>query len=51
MNTKFIRKGRVIKNIEDNSSKKFEFINQAKRESHKLQMANGGLGNGSLRVG
>lgn len=50
MKTKFERKNHVIKNLEENSSQKYDSIALAKKESHKLQIANGGLGIGSLKV-
>ncbi len=50
MKTMYIRKGRKIKNIEDNTTEVFDHINEAKRESRRLQMANGGLGRGSVVV-
>ncbi len=46
----FIRKGRVVKNLVTGERTKHEFINQAKRQSHKIQMTKGGLGHGSLVV-
>lgn len=47
--TKFIRKGRVITNIETGAEERFEFINEAKRKSRELQMSeDGALGRGSL---
>lgn len=50
MNTKYIRKGRTIKDLNAGTIKTFEFINEAKRHSRELQMQNGGLGRGSLMV-
>ena len=53
MNTpKYIRTGKTIKNVEDDTSKSFKSINKAKKESTRLQqMADGGkLGCGSLVV-
>jgi len=48
---KFIRKGRVITNVETGDSKHYEFINEAKRESHNIQLSeDGALGRGSLVV-
>lgn len=46
--TLYSRKGKTIKNIAENKSETFESINRAKKESHKLQLSNGGLGMGSL---
>jgi len=46
--TKYERKCKVIKNIHDGTNKSFDYINEAKRESRKLQQAEGGLGCGVL---
>lgn len=44
------RKGKTI-TYPDGSKKGFDFINEAKRESHKIQMAeNSALGRGVLQV-
>lgn len=59
MKTMFVRRGHVIETLHfidgiDGSTREvFETngkpsINKAKKESHRLQMANGGLGIGSL---
>lgn len=47
---KYERKNKTLFDLENRESRIFYSINQAKRESRKLQMANGGLGRGSLRV-
>lgn len=48
----FIRKGKTITNVGDGTKKTFEFVNEAKRESRKLQMsADGALGRGSVQKG
>ena len=46
----FTRKGATIHNIAANTSETFDSKNKAKKESVKLQRANGGLGCGSLIV-
>jgi hypothetical protein len=43
----FIRKGRTIKNLQDNTAETFPSINAAKRKSRKLQPQ---LGDGTVRV-
>lgn len=54
--TKFIRKKHIIRDVDGNvlfegrSPHGGASINAAKRESRRLQAANGGLGMGSLRV-
>ena len=49
---KFIRTGKTIRNVEDDTVKTFESVNKAKKESTRLQVsADGGkLGCGSLVV-
>lgn len=47
---KYTRKGKTIHDIQNNSSETFESIGLAKRKSRELQIANGGLGLGSLQV-
>jgi len=48
---KYIRKDNKIFEADGKTlHEKFESINKAKKESHKLQLTNGGLGRGSLRV-
>ena len=48
MKTKFVRKGKTIKNIEAREVETFKSINKAKRRSLELQRVNGGIGRGSL---
>ena len=48
METKFERKGKVIRNIETGEVKDFDSINLAKKESRKIQLDSGGLGCGCL---
>jgi len=48
MKTKYIRNGKSIFNTEDLAWKVYDSVNKAKKESRKLQRANGGLGRGSL---
>lgn len=48
--TLYTRKGKTIRNIAENTSETFPSKNKAKKESVKLQRANGGLGMGSLIV-
>lgn len=50
MKTIFERKGKIIRYLVDDTSKAFDSINLAKRESRNLQDRNGGLGRGSLRL-
>jgi hypothetical protein len=50
MKTMFTRKGRTLRDLESGTENTFDSINQAKRESRRLQRRNGGLGRGSLRV-
>ena len=45
-----ISNAKTIKNLQDNTSETFDYINEAKRKSRELQIANGGLGCGSLQV-
>lgn len=45
---KFYRKGKVIRTPEGDET--FPSMNTAKRRSRELQLANGGLGCGVLRV-
>lgn len=45
---KYTRKGKIITG--PNGNKIFASINAAKRESARIQQANGGLGRGSLSV-
>ena len=51
---KFVRKGKTIETLaeagRENSRHTFKSINEAKRESRRLQQANGGMGMGSLQV-
>ena len=47
------RKGRSIEIVDKDSkeeSKQYMSINKAKKRSHKIQMANGGLGRGAVEV-
>lgn len=52
METKFIRRGKTIETLNgpdvESTYEGFKSLNKAKKESHKLQQANGGLGQGSL---
>lgn len=48
--TKYYRTGSIIRNRQTGEDGDFHSINKAKRESHSLQLQNGGLGNGSLRL-
>lgn len=50
--TKYIRKGRVITRIDVDPPDvlAFDSVNKAKAESLKLQKANGGLGAGFVKV-
>ena len=52
MQTKFIRKGKTIETLNGpdagSTFETFKSLNKAKKESRKLQHANGGLGHGSL---
>lgn len=43
------RRDNVLTHV-DGQVQKFEFTNQAKRASHELQLKNGGLGMGSVRL-
>jgi len=49
MKTKYERKGKTIKNIDDGTKQVFDSIALAKKESWKLQQS-GGLGCGILTV-
>lgn len=46
--TLYERNGHTIKTIATGERKVYDSINKAKKESHKLQLSNGGLGLGSL---
>lgn len=49
--TKYIRKGKTIKNLQDNTSETFDYVNEAKVKSREIQMSeDGALGRGSLMV-
>lgn len=52
---KFVRKGMSIFQIGKKGKltlfKKHDSINEAKQQSHRLQIMNGGLGQGSLSLG
>ena len=48
MKTLFHRKGKTIKTVETGEIQTFETLNKAKAASRKLQLANGGMGCGSL---
>lgn len=51
MSTKFVRKGKTIKNIDTGEVTDFKSVNKAKKESRSIQMReNGGLGLGSVMV-
>jgi len=45
----YTRKGATIRTLADNTSETFDSKNKAKKESVKLQRANGGLGCGALK--
>lgn len=48
--TIFIRNGHIITDTRSNQARAFKGTNQAKRESHKLQMENDeALGRGTVR--
>ena len=46
----FTRAGKAIKEISTGKITGYKHVNEAKRESAKLQRANGGIGCGVLRV-
>lgn len=52
--TNYVRKGKNITTYDDNgkgTTKKYDYINEAKRESRRLQISeDGGLGRGCLMV-
>lgn len=48
--TKYKRIGRIISNLEPKVVEEFASINKAKKESRRLQEANGGLGCGYVQV-
>ena len=54
MNTSYIRTGNIIASVEKNKDGgpkevlKFDSCNKAKKESYKMQQANGGLGAGYM---
>lgn len=50
MKTLYERRKNKIKTIETGEVKEFKSISLAKKESRKLQLANGGLGRGSVVV-
>lgn len=47
---KYERVGKTIKNLTDGTSEGYQSKNLAKKASRALQLANGGLGLGSVRV-
>lgn len=50
MKQRYERKGATIKDLENNTSKTYPSITEAKRASRKLQQAKGRLGQGYLRL-
>lgn len=50
MQATYHRKGKTLINIETGEQKAHKSINEAKRESAKLQRANGGLGAGYVTL-
>lgn len=46
----FIRKGKTLRNVADNTVETFKSISQAKRRSLELQLQNGGRGMGYVRA-
>ena len=47
---KYERQGKNIRDLVANKTTRYKFVNEAKRESRRLQMAAGGLGLGSLTL-
>ena len=50
MEALYARKGRQIIDLKNGSIKEYPSINQAKRESRRLQKRTGGVGRGAVRV-
>ena len=51
MKAKYMRRNNRIKNMEDDTTKKYSSNNEAKRASRKIQLeANGSIGKGILEV-
>ena len=52
METVYVRKGKELRKVDVDPPEvqQFKSVNAAKKESHRLQKAHGGLGHGYVRV-